>query len=213
VCARACLCACENVFLVICVVICAAPARTHTLVRTCRGPHSLECTSLKALPSDSSTSTGPARMPGVAGFVGVPGVRGGVHGGVRGGDPTAYGPWRRSASPLLLICTAVAHNKLQFKPTNHPSGIQEAMDENELRRKALESMMRKKGEPKGTGASKEDGEVEEEGGTPGAAASTKSKWADDEDTAASPQQGAEPLLTPACQLPPRLLLLLRLLPS
>ena len=46
-------------------------------------------------------------MPGVAGFVGVPGVRGGVHGGVRGGDPTAYGPWRRSASPLLLICTAV----------------------------------------------------------------------------------------------------------
>jgi hypothetical protein len=87
------------------------------------------------------------------------------------------------------------------------------MDENELRRKALESMMRKKGEPKGTGAGKEDGEVEDEGGAPAAAAATKSKCAGDGDTAASPQQGAGPLLTPACPLPPRLLLLLHLLPS
>ena len=35
------------------------------------------------------------------------------------------------------------------------------MDENELRRKALESMMKKKGGPPGAGAGKEDGEVEE----------------------------------------------------
>lgn len=137
-------------------------------------------------------------MPGVAGFVGVPGVRGGV----RGGEPTAYGPWRRSASPRLRID---AGEKKRFFKKNGKRA--RTMDENELRRKALESMMRKKGETKGTCAGREDGEVEDEGGVPGAAAASKSKWADDEDTGASPQQGAGPLLTPACPLPPRLLLL------
>ena len=89
------------------------------------------------------------------------------------------------------------------------------MDENELRRKALESMMKKKGGPPGAGAGKEDGEVEEEGagGGGGAAAAKKSKWADDEDQEASPPDGPPPLpppCPPACcgcvlllHLPPR----------
>ena len=140
-------------------------------------------------------------------------------GGLRGRPWSARRRARRGPDGIRALAQerlSTPQHPGRFVRSNYFSSISSrpiAMDENELRRKALESMMRKKGEPKGTGAGKEDGEVEDEGGAPAAAAATKSKCAGDGDTAASPQQGAGPLLTPACPLPPRLLLLLHLLPS